>query len=79
MHLTFAHYRNRFCMFRTYYALAAGIVKPEGLTLSVVEVPNPRAAGHVPSSRELRSSSTPNATEQAVTSIGPFIATSCVP
>ena len=25
MHLTFAHYRNRFCMFRTYYALAEGI------------------------------------------------------
>jgi ABC-type nitrate/sulfonate/bicarbonate transport system substrate-binding protein len=41
MHLTFAHYRNRFCMFRTYYALAAGIVKPDGLTLSVVEVPDP--------------------------------------
>jgi ABC-type nitrate/sulfonate/bicarbonate transport system substrate-binding protein len=41
MHLTFAHYRNRFCMFRTYYALAAGIVQPEGLTLSVVEVADP--------------------------------------
>jgi ABC-type nitrate/sulfonate/bicarbonate transport system substrate-binding protein len=41
MHLTFAHYRNRFCMFRTYYALAAGIVKPDGLTISVVEVPDP--------------------------------------
>jgi ABC-type nitrate/sulfonate/bicarbonate transport system substrate-binding protein len=41
MHLTFAHYRNRFCMFRTYYALAAGIVQPDGLTLSVVEVPDP--------------------------------------
>ena len=24
MDLTFAHYRNRFCMFRTYYALADG-------------------------------------------------------
>ena len=22
MHLTFAHYRNRFCMFHTYYAFA---------------------------------------------------------
>jgi len=41
MHLTFAHYRNRFCMFRTYYALAAGIVKPDGLTVSVIEVPDP--------------------------------------
>lgn len=41
MHLTFAHYRNRFCMFRTYYALAKGIVKPEGLTMSVIEVPDP--------------------------------------
>ena len=41
MHLTFAHYRNRFSMFRTYYALAAGIVQPEGLTLSVIEVADP--------------------------------------
>jgi ABC-type nitrate/sulfonate/bicarbonate transport system substrate-binding protein len=41
MHLTHAHYRNRFCMFRTYYALAAGIVKPDGFTLSVIEVPDP--------------------------------------
>ena len=41
MHLTFAHYRNRFCMFRTYYALAKGIVQPEGLTLSVIEVADP--------------------------------------
>ena len=41
MHLTFAHYRNRFCMFRTYYALATGIVQPEGFTLTVVEVPDP--------------------------------------
>jgi ABC-type nitrate/sulfonate/bicarbonate transport system substrate-binding protein len=41
MHVTFAHYRNRFCMFRTYYALAAGIVQPEGLTLSVIEVADP--------------------------------------
>lgn len=41
MQLTFAHYRNRFCMFRTYYALARGIVKPDGFTLSVIEVPDP--------------------------------------
>lgn len=41
MHLTFAHYRNRFCMFRTYHALAAGIVKPDGFTMSVIEVPDP--------------------------------------
>lgn len=41
MHLTFAHYRNRFCMYRTYYALAQGIVKPDGFTISVIEVPDP--------------------------------------
>jgi len=41
MHLTFAHYRNRFCMFRTYYALARGLVRPEGFTVSVVELPDP--------------------------------------
>jgi len=41
MHLTFAHYRNRFCMFRTYYALAKGLVKPDGLSLSVIELPDP--------------------------------------
>lgn len=41
MHLTFAHYRNRFCMFRTYYALAKGLVKTEGITLSVIELPDP--------------------------------------
>jgi ABC-type nitrate/sulfonate/bicarbonate transport system substrate-binding protein len=41
MHITFAHYRNRFCMFRTYYAIASGAVKPEGFTMSVVEVPDP--------------------------------------
>jgi ABC-type nitrate/sulfonate/bicarbonate transport system substrate-binding protein len=28
-------------MFRTYYALATGIVKPDGFTLSVIEVPDP--------------------------------------
>lgn len=41
MHITLAHYRNRFCMFRTYYALAAGIVKPDGFTMSIIEVPDP--------------------------------------
>jgi ABC-type nitrate/sulfonate/bicarbonate transport system substrate-binding protein len=41
MHLTFAHYRNRFCMYRTYYALARGIVKPDGFTLDVIELPDP--------------------------------------
>jgi len=41
MHLKFAHYRNRFCMFRTYYALAKGLVKPDGFTLSVMELPDP--------------------------------------
>ena len=41
MHLKFAHYRNRFCMFRTYHALAKGLVKPDGFTLSVMELPDP--------------------------------------
>ncbi|HXG52327.1 MAG TPA: ABC transporter substrate-binding protein [candidate division Zixibacteria bacterium] len=41
MELTVAHYRNRFCMFRTYYALAAGKVRPPGLRIEVVEVPDP--------------------------------------
>ena len=41
MHLTFAHYRNRFCMFRTYYALARGMVKPDDFTISVIELPDP--------------------------------------
>jgi ABC-type nitrate/sulfonate/bicarbonate transport system substrate-binding protein len=41
MNLTFAHYRNRFCMYRTYYALAKGIIKPDGFTMSVIEVPDP--------------------------------------
>ena len=40
-HVTFAHYQNRFCMFRIYYALAEGLVKPNGLTISVIEVPDP--------------------------------------
>jgi ABC-type nitrate/sulfonate/bicarbonate transport system substrate-binding protein len=41
MNLTFAHYRNRFCMFRTYYALATGKIKPDGLNLKVIELPDP--------------------------------------
>jgi ABC-type nitrate/sulfonate/bicarbonate transport system substrate-binding protein len=41
MKLRLAHYRNRFSMFRTYYALGAGKVKADGLEFSVVEVPDP--------------------------------------
>jgi ABC-type nitrate/sulfonate/bicarbonate transport system substrate-binding protein len=41
MNLTFAHYRNRFCMFRTYYALAKGKVKPDGFNIEVIELPDP--------------------------------------
>jgi ABC-type nitrate/sulfonate/bicarbonate transport system substrate-binding protein len=41
MKLRLAHYRNRFSMFRTYYALRAGLVKTDGLEVSVVEVPDP--------------------------------------
>lgn len=41
MDLTFAHYRNRFCMFRTYYALAVGKVKPDGVNVKVIELPDP--------------------------------------
>jgi ABC-type nitrate/sulfonate/bicarbonate transport system substrate-binding protein len=41
MDITFAHYRNRFCMFRTYYALAVGKVKPDGINMKVIELPDP--------------------------------------
>ena len=41
MDITFAHYRNRFCMFRTYYALAAGRVKADGIDMNVIELPDP--------------------------------------
>lgn len=41
MDLTFAHYRNRFCMFRTYYALAVGKVKPDDVNMKVIELPDP--------------------------------------
>ncbi len=41
MDLTFAHYRNRFCMFRTYYALAVGKVQADGVRMKVIELPDP--------------------------------------
>ena len=41
MDLTFAHYRNRFCMFRTYYALAVGKIKADGINMKVIELPDP--------------------------------------
>ena len=41
MELTFAHYRNRFCMFRTYYALAVGKVEADGINMTVIELPDP--------------------------------------
>jgi len=41
MEYTLAHYRNRFCMYRTYYALGERIIKPESFDLKVIEVPDP--------------------------------------
>jgi ABC-type nitrate/sulfonate/bicarbonate transport system substrate-binding protein len=41
MKLRLAHYRNRFSMFRTYYALRMGAVKADGLDIEVIEVPDP--------------------------------------
>jgi ABC-type nitrate/sulfonate/bicarbonate transport system substrate-binding protein len=41
MKLRLAHYRNRFSMFRTYYALRTGLVKTDGIEFTVVEVPDP--------------------------------------
>jgi ABC-type nitrate/sulfonate/bicarbonate transport system substrate-binding protein len=41
MRLKLAHYRNRFSMFRTYYALRAGLVKADGIDFTIVEVPDP--------------------------------------
>src|ERR1700730_6069959 len=41
MRLRLAHYRNRFSMFRTYYALGAGLVRADGIEFTVVEVPDP--------------------------------------
>src|SRR5437660_5523857 len=41
MKLRLAHYRNRFSMFRTYYALRTGAVRADGLDVEVMEVPDP--------------------------------------
>jgi len=41
MKLRLAHYRNRFSMFRTYYALRTGLVKADGIAFTVVEVSDP--------------------------------------
>ena len=41
MKLRLAHYRNRFSMFRIYYALRAGLIKPHDIALTVIEVPDP--------------------------------------
>lgn len=41
MDLTFAHYRNRFCMFRTYYGLAVGKVQADGINMKVIELADP--------------------------------------
>jgi ABC-type nitrate/sulfonate/bicarbonate transport system substrate-binding protein len=41
MRLKLAHYRNRFSMFRTYYALREGLVRADGIEFAVVEVPDP--------------------------------------
>src|SRR5207248_11491654 len=41
MRLRLAHYRNRFSMFRTYYALREGLVKADGIEFAIVEVPDP--------------------------------------
>ena len=41
MKLRLAHYRNRFSMFRIYYALGAGLIKPHDIALTVFEVPDP--------------------------------------
>ena len=41
MRLKLAHYRNRFSMFRTYYALREGLVKADGIEFAIVEVPDP--------------------------------------
>jgi ABC-type nitrate/sulfonate/bicarbonate transport system substrate-binding protein len=41
MKLKLAHYRNRFSMFRTYYALRSGLVKADGIEFTIIEVPDP--------------------------------------
>src|SRR6516225_3233610 len=41
MRLKLAHYRNRFSMFRTYYALREGLVQADGVELAIIEVADP--------------------------------------
>ena len=41
MRLKLAHYRNRFSMFRTYYALREGLLRADGVELAIIEVPDP--------------------------------------
>src|SRR5215472_2941607 len=41
MRLKLAHYRNRFSMFRTYYALREGLLQADGVELAIIEVPDP--------------------------------------
>jgi ABC-type nitrate/sulfonate/bicarbonate transport system substrate-binding protein len=41
MRLRLAHYRNRFSMFRTYYALREGLVRADGIEFTIVEVADP--------------------------------------
>ena len=47
MQLKFAHFRNRFCMFRTYYALANRLIKTDGFDLTVLEVADPPSAEQI--------------------------------
>ena len=41
MRLKLADYRNRFSMFRTYYALREGLLRADGAELAIIEVPDP--------------------------------------
>lgn len=41
MKLRLAHYRNRFTMFRIYYALGAGLIKGRDIEWTIIEVPDP--------------------------------------
>src|ERR1044071_9569632 len=47
MQIRFAHFRNRFCMFRTYYALANRLIEPEGFNLTVIETADPPSAEQI--------------------------------
>jgi ABC-type nitrate/sulfonate/bicarbonate transport system substrate-binding protein len=47
MQIKFAHFRNRFCMFRTYYAVANRLIKPEGFDLTVLEAADPPSAEQI--------------------------------